>query len=82
MVDESITSSGDSYVNNICDHVGNCTLLTGSNTTAGVLHSTVAPEIDPASASSALALLLGGIAIMRSRKSKASDSGLAYCVIS
>jgi hypothetical protein len=30
-----------------------------------------APEIDPASAASALALLLGGIAVMRGRKSHA-----------
>lgn len=71
-VSESITSHGDSYLLFSCNGgapgVPPCSTVTASNSTAGTL--TKAPEIDPASTASALTLLLGGIAVMRSRRAR------------
>jgi hypothetical protein len=38
--------------------------------TAGIAGATVAPEIDPASGGSALALLTGALLVIRSRRNK------------
>jgi hypothetical protein len=46
----------------------------GSSMSAGVWQVTQAPEIDPASTASGLTLLLGGVAVLRGRRTKLTPS--------
>jgi hypothetical protein len=64
---ESITSRRDTYKSTVCDDAAICSTVISAHA-VGTL--TRAPEIDPASAASALTLLFGGIAVMRGRKSR------------
>jgi hypothetical protein len=53
---------------------GNPCTVVASSTSAGAWLATQAPEIDPASAASGLTLLLGGLAVMRGRRTKPTMS--------
>ncbi len=65
---ESFSSHGGSYSGTVCKD-GTCSSITASTHAVGTL--AIAPEIDPASAASALTPLFGGIDVMRGRKGHA-----------
>jgi hypothetical protein len=61
-------ASGQGYAPYTGSPVNPCT-VTVSNSSVGVWSAAEAPEIDPASAVGGLTLLLGGVAVLRGRRS-------------
>jgi hypothetical protein len=80
----SISPDDHAYVSYLDATNGLCTLLgpdnpnpctvSASSKSAGVWQVTQAPEIDPASTASGLTLLLGGVAVLRGRRTKLTPS--------
>jgi hypothetical protein len=83
IVNDGSLNDGDSISYTFANNEGGCDTNTGAtinpctlhvgNPTAGVWSVTQAPEIDPASAGGGLALLLGGLAVMRGRRCQAES---------
>jgi hypothetical protein len=71
VLQESITSSGDSYRSLACDENNVCSTVTATTTKVGALTQIQqAPEVDPRSAASGLTLLLGAVAVLRGRRTR------------